>query len=68
MIIRNDYLNQDRNYLQEEKKGLNKAIDNFDKRFKNNQVERENFLKGLDEFAKKQKDLNKRIDKLNTRK
>lgn len=63
MIIRNDYLNQDNNYLQREKDGLNKAITNFDKRFKNNEVERSKFLKGMEDFSKKQIDLNKRIDK-----
>ena len=68
MIIKKDYLNRDNNYLQQEKAGLNKAIENFDKRFKNNEVEREQFLKGLDEFSKKQIDLNKRIDKFNNRK
>ena len=68
MIIKKDYLNRGNNYLQQEKEGLNKAIENFDKRFKNNEVEREKFLKGLDEFAKKQVDINKRIDKLNNRK
>ena len=65
MIIKNDYLNQNRDYLEREKMGLNKAIENFDKRFKNNEIERSNFLKGLDNFAKKQRDLNKRIDSLN---
>ena len=65
MIIKKDYLNQNRDYLEREKMGLNKAIENFDKRFKNNEVEREKFLKGLDEFSKKQIDLNKRIEKLN---
>jgi hypothetical protein len=64
MIIRNDYLNRGNNYLEMEKKGLDKAIQNFDKRFRDNQVERTNFLKGMDNFAKKQKDLNKRIKKL----
>ena len=68
MIIKKNYLNREMDYLQEEKKGLNKAIENFDKRYKKNEVERENFLKGLDEFSKKQIDLNKRIDKLNNRK
>jgi len=68
MIIRKDYLNRERDYLQEEKKGLNKAIENYDKRFKNNEIEREDFLKGLEGFTKKQIDLNKRIDKLNNRK
>ena len=65
MIIKNDYLNQNRDYLEREKMGLNKAIENFDKRFKKNEVERSTFLKGMDEFAKKQIDLNKRIEKLN---
>ena len=68
MIIKKDYLNREMDYLQEEKKGLNKAIENFDKRYKKNEVERENFLKGLDEFSKKQIDLNKKIDMLNNRK
>ena len=65
MIIKNDYLNQENNYLQKEKEGLNKAIQNFDKRFKNNEIDRTNFLKGMEEFSKKQIDLNKRINKFN---
>jgi len=65
MIIKNDYLNQNRDYLEREKMGLNKAIENFDKRFKNNEVDRSTFLKGLNDFSKKQIDLNKRIEKLN---
>ena len=65
MIIKNDYLNKKENYLQMEQVGLNKAINNFDKRFKNNEVERTDFLKGLDDFSKKQIDLNKRIAKVN---
>ena len=48
MIIRNDYLNQNKDYLEREKMGLNKAIENYDKRFKNGEIEREKFLKGLD--------------------
>ena len=63
MIIKNDYLNQNRDYLEREKQGLDKAIQNFDKRYKNNEVDRSTFLKGLDDFSKKQIDLNKRIDK-----
>lgn len=65
MIIKKDYLNRENNYLQREKEGLNKAIENFDRRFKNNEVDRSNFLNGLNEFSKKQIDLNKRIEKLN---
>lgn len=65
MIIKNDYLNRERDYLEDEKKGLNKAIENYDRRFKNNEIERDNFLKGLEEFSKKQININKRIDKLN---
>ena len=48
-----------------EKEGINKAINNFEKRFKNKEVERTDFLKGLEGFSKKQIDLNKRIDKDN---
>lgn len=65
MIIKKDYLNRENNYLQREKEGLNKAIENFDRRFKNNEVDRSNFLNGLNDFSKKQIDLNKRIEKLN---
>ncbi|MBQ8892388.1 MAG: hypothetical protein IJ068_05975 [Bacilli bacterium] len=63
MIIKKDYLNKNNNYLEMEKEGLEKAINNFDKRFKNKEIERTNFLKGLEEFSKKQIDLNKRINK-----
>ena len=65
MIIKKDCLNQDKNFLEQEKIGLNKAIENFDKRFKNHEMERNTFLKGMEEFSEKQKDLNKRIEKLN---
>ena len=65
MIIKNDYLNRKTNYLQMEKEGLNKAINNFEKRFKNKELERTDFLKGLEDFSKKQIDLNKRIEKVN---
>ena len=63
MIIKKDYLNRSTNYLEEEKKGLNKAIENLDKRYKDNQIERENFLKNLKIFEKRNKNINNKIEK-----
>ena len=37
MIIKNDFLNGKRNYLEKEKEGLNKAVEKLDKRFQNNE-------------------------------
>ena len=33
MIIKNDFFNEKRNYLEEEKKGLDRAVENFVKRY-----------------------------------
>lgn len=64
MIIKNDFFNTERDYLMEEKEGLNKAISNFDKRFKKKEVSKEKFLEQNLLFAKRQKELNKKIEKL----
>lgn len=64
MIIKNDFFNKDKNYLERERDGLRKSIDKLDKRFKNSEVDREKFLKQNLEFAKRHKELNKRIEKL----
>ena len=64
MIIKNDFFNKDKNYLERERDGLRKSIDKLDKRFKNSEVDREKFLKQNLEFAKRHKKLNKRIEKL----
>ena len=65
MIIKNDFFQENNNYLMQEKEGLNKAIKKLDDRFKKEEIDREKFLKQNQEFAKKQIELNKRIDKLN---
>lgn len=65
MIIKNDFFNNDKNYLEREKEGLKKSIDKLDKRFQNSEIDREKFLKQNLEFAKRHKELNKKIEKLN---
>ncbi len=65
MIIKNDFFKENNNYLTQEKDGLNKAIKKLDDRFKKDEIDREKFLKQNQEFAKKQIELNKRIEKLN---
>lgn len=64
MIIKKNNSNLKIDYLQEEKKGLTKAIDNLNKRFKKNEISREKFLKQNSEFAKRHIELNKKINKL----
>ncbi len=63
MIIKKDYLKRERNFLEEEQKGLEKAVENFDKRYHENKIERDNFIKGLQEFSKRGEDLKRRIEK-----
>lgn len=63
MIIKNDFF-KDRNYLQEEKEGLNRAVENFNKRYKKGEVKKENFLKQNEEYAKRQKALNEKIKRM----
>lgn len=65
MIIKNDFFKENNNYLTQEKDGLNRAIKKLDDRFKKEEIDREKFLKQNQEFAKKQMELNKRIEKLN---
>lgn len=43
MIIKNDFF-KDRNYLQEEKEGLDRAVENFNKRYKKGEVKKKIFL------------------------
>lgn len=63
MIIKNDFF-KDRNYLQEEKEGLDRAVENFNKRYKKGEVKKENFLKQNEEYAKRQKALNEKIKRM----
>jgi len=63
MIIKKDYINREFDYLQEERKGLDKAINKLDERYKNNEIEKDNFYKQLDVFTKRGEDLKKRMDK-----
>ena len=65
MIIKNDFFNNENDYLQKEKEGLIKAVEKFDKRFKNNEVDREKSLKQNEVFAKRHAEINKKIEKLN---
>ena len=63
MIIKKDYINREFDYLQEERKGLDKAINKLDERYKNNEIEKDKFYKQLDVFTKRGEDLKKRMDK-----
>lgn len=54
MIIKNDFF-KDRNYLQEEKEGLDRAVENFNKRYKKGEVKKENFFKQNEEFLEMSK-------------
>ena len=65
MIIKNDFFNNENDYLKKEKEGLMKAVNKLDERFKNNEVDREKFLKQNEEFAKRHVEINKKIEKLN---
>ena len=64
MIIKNDFFNNENDYLQQEKKGLIKAVEKLDKRFKSNEIDREKFLKQNEIFAKRHEEINKKIEKL----
>ena len=63
MIIKKDYMNRKIDYLQEERKGLDKAVNKLDERYKNNEIDKDNFYKQLNVFTKRGEDLRKRIDK-----
>ena len=69
MIIRNSFninkhnLNKNNDYLQEEKKGLIKSIDNLDERYKNGEIDFEKFKELANNYAKAHEDLNQRINK-----
>ena len=64
MIIKNDFFNEKRNHLEEEKKGLDRAVENFVKRYEKGEVKKENFFKQNEEFARRQKELNEKIKKM----
>ena len=53
MIIKKDYINREFDYLQEERKGLDKAINKLDERYKNKEIEKDNFYKQLYVFTKR---------------
>lgn len=63
MIIKKDYINREPNYLQEERKGLDKAINKLEERYQNKEIEKDNFYKQLNVFTKRGEDLKKRMDK-----
>ena len=63
MIIKKDYMNRKIDYLQEERKGLDKAVNKLDERYKNNEIDKDNFYKQLNVFTKRGEDLKKRIDR-----
>ena len=63
MIIKKDYMNRKIDYLQEERKGLEKAVNKLDERYQNKEIEKDNFYKQLNVFTKRGEDLRKRIDK-----
>ncbi len=70
MIIGNNFnlktsrLNKVNNndFLQKEKDGLQKSINNLDKRYKSGEIDIEKFKKIANNYAKQHEDLNRRID------
>ena len=54
MIYKNNKFDQ-KDYVEEKKEGIRKAVKNLDKRYKNKEIERENFLDILKIFSKRQK-------------
>ena len=70
MIIGNNFnlktsrLNKVNNndFLQKEKDGLQKSINNLDKRYKSGEIDIEKFKKISNNYAKQHEDLNRRID------
>ena len=69
MIFNKNYLERDKQkeYLQLEKEGLQRAVSNLEKRYQSDQVERKDFFDGLNTFAKRGEEINKKMDKLNRR-
>lgn len=67
MIIKNEFFENERDYLLKQKEGLKKAIDNWNSRFQKAEIDREKFLEQNIKFAKSQQELNKKIERLNRR-
>ena len=63
MIIKKDYMNRKIDYLQEERKGIDKAVNKLDERYQNKEINKDNFYKQLSVFTKRGEDLKKRIDR-----
>ena len=68
MIIRNNFgldkkgFNRQPDYLEQEKIGLKKSIDNLDARYKKGEIDIEKFKKIAGGYAARQEDLNRRIN------
>jgi len=67
MIIVKKMMNQNPKYVEEAREGLEKAVANLDKRYKNGEIERDRFLEKLNVFAKRRKKLDAEVKKLNRR-
>lgn len=77
MIIRNNFNNNkntfnrrnfnedNNNYLDQQKRGLRKSIENLDERYKSGEVDFEKFKKIANNYAHQHKNLNQRINKNN---
>ena len=63
MIIKNNYLNKEINYLEEERKGLDKAINKLDERYQKKEIEKDDFYKQLNIFKQRGEEIKKRMDK-----
>ena len=76
MIIRNTFNNNknnfgsrknindlNNNYLDQQKSGLRKSINNLDERYKNGEIDFDKFKKIADNYAIQHKNLNQRINK-----
>lgn len=64
MIIKNNFNNYKIDYLQKEKDSIRKSVTKLDEKFKKGEIDREKFLKQNSEFAKRQEDLTKKINRL----
>ena len=66
MIIKNRF-QEKIDILEEESEGIRKAVSNLDKRYKNNEIERDKFLKQAKAFAKQHEAIKKLQNKTNTK-
>lgn len=64
MIMKNDFNKKSEDFLFQEKIGLDKAVNHLKERYDKSELERDVFLKQNEEFAKRQAELKKRMNKI----